>query len=62
MTNKKALGPIVGAFIVVLLGLGIGYFVTATPETAPSVPPDRGATEEKQPAAPANPQALPGNQ
>ncbi len=61
MTNKRALRPIIVALLVVLVGLGIGYHVTTGPETAPSNPPDRGNTEESLPAAPADPQALPGN-
>jgi hypothetical protein len=62
MANKRALAAILGAIVVVVISLAVGYWVRTDPETAPMVPPDRQNTEEKLPAAPGSPQQLPGSQ
>ena len=40
--------------IVLVVSIG-GYFLAMAPSTAPTTPPDRAGTEERLPAAPADP-------
>lgn len=61
MAKKQAIGPIIGAVVVLLIALAIGYWIQTDPDTAPSVPPDRQNTEDRLPAAPGNPEQLPGS-
>ena len=56
---KRSIGAIAGSFIVAILALGAGIYVSQA-STAPIQPPDRNHTEEKLPAGPAHTEELPG--
>ena len=62
MSQKSKSMPIIGAIVVVILGLAIGYWITRGPDTAPTNPPDRTSTEETLPAQPADPSPSPVQQ
>ncbi|TPP05971.1 hypothetical protein [Rhizobium glycinendophyticum] len=62
MTRKKELSAIIGALIVVVVGVGAFYFVSTRFETAPNPSVSNKEGRNEQPAGPANPAALPGNQ
>ncbi|MEZ2126283.1 MULTISPECIES: hypothetical protein [unclassified Sinorhizobium] len=62
MAKKQAIGPIIGAVVVLLIALAIGYWIQTNTDTAPSVPPDRQNTEDRLPAGPGSPGQLPGSQ
>lgn len=55
MANKRALGAIIGAISVVVIGV-------ATPKPLRQSRPDQQNTEDRLPAAPGTPQQLPGSQ
>jgi hypothetical protein len=56
---KRSAGAIIGAFLVAVVALIGGVYVSYAP-TAPIVPPDRQGTDEKLPGGPAQPGTLPG--
>jgi len=56
---KRSIGAIAGSFIVAILALGAGIYVSQA-STAPIQPPDRSHTEENLPAGPAHTKELPG--
>lgn len=62
MSDKSKAMPMLGALVVVVLGLAIGYWVLSGPDTAPSNPPDRTNQEESLPAQPADPAPSPTEQ
>jgi multisubunit Na+/H+ antiporter MnhG subunit len=56
---RRSVGAMIGALVVAVVALVGGMYVARAP-TSPIVPPDRQGTDEKLPAAPAQPGALPG--
>lgn len=56
---KRSIGAIAGSFIVAILALGAGIYVSQA-STAPIQPPDRNHTEKSLPAGPAHTEELPG--
>ena len=59
--TRRTLMPIFGAIVIIVVGLGIGYFVSDAP-TVPSTPSDRQASEMSRPARQSDQNALPGLQ
>ncbi len=55
MADKSKAMPMIGAAVVIVIGVVIALWVMGGTETAPPVPPDRGNTEETLPAQPADP-------
>lgn len=53
MRNAKQAKALIGAFIVVLLMLAAGYYLSVGPQTAPIVADDRTDSDEQRPAGPA---------
>lgn len=62
MSDKSKATPIIGAIVVIIVGVVIGFWVVGGNDTAPSNPPDRGPTEETLPAQPADPSPSPTEQ
>lgn len=58
---ERPLIPILGAIIVVLCALGLGYYVSEAP-SVPSNPADPQASETSRPARQSDQNALPGLQ
>ena len=56
---KRGLAAMIALFAVAALGTVFAIYVSRPP-SAPVVPPDRGGTEKKLPAGPADQNALPG--
>lgn len=56
---KRSIPAIAGAFIVAIVAVLIGVYVSSA-STAPPVPPDRQETEKQLPAAPGQTSDLPG--
>jgi hypothetical protein len=62
MSDKSKATPMIGAIVVIIVGVIIGFWVVGGSDTAPSNPPDRGNTEETLPAQPADPSPSPTDQ
>ncbi|WJR67535.1 hypothetical protein QTA58_01850 [Neorhizobium sp. CSC1952] len=58
---ERPLLPILGAIIIVICGLGLGYYIAGAP-SAPSNPPDSQGSETSLPARQSDQNALPGLQ
>lgn len=56
---RRSIAAIVGSFIVAVLALGLGIYVSQA-TTAPVKPADRSHSEENLPAGPAHTEELPG--
>ncbi|MCF6370556.1 hypothetical protein [Rhizobium halophilum] len=62
MSQKSKSMPIIGAIVVIIIGLALAYWITRGTDTAPTIPPDRTNTEETLPAQPADPSPSPVQQ
>ncbi|MDQ0454067.1 hypothetical protein [Rhizobium paknamense] len=60
MNDKKALLPLLGMVIVLLICAGLWYGLNQNNQAAPTLPADRQNTEEKLPAGPTDRSSLPG--
>lgn len=61
MAKKREVSAIIGAVLVILLGLATFFFVRSF-EAAPTPSVEGNEEPGEQPAGPADPSALPGNQ
>lgn len=61
MAKKTELSAIVAAVLVILLGLGV-FFIVRSFEAAPTPSVEGKEQPNEEPAGPADPSALPGNQ
>jgi hypothetical protein len=61
MAKRSEIAAIGGALVIILLGLGIFLYVQSL-EAAPTASVQGREQRNEQPAGPADPSALPGNQ
>ncbi len=57
---KRSAGAIAGAFVVAIVALGLGMFLSRATSTAPENPPDPQGSHYDAPASPSDENALPG--